>query len=419
MILEKAILGKFIIVPKMLEESIEKGLKREYFLDKRNRDIFDKMLKILDEYSIFDFNYLNMKTEELFEFTELSDNVVYLPTAINKLKEEYRSTVLTDKISEIFQEETQSEEKIQKIISVVDSFEDNENEKNKEFDTKILLNEWWERLQKKELDGIETPFAGLNNHFIFGEGNLIAIGARPGMGKTAFGLSLMYKTARKHNVLYVNLEMSIPDITNRILASMSDVSLFKLTKKCPDTLEAKKVTDILHKFEALNFKILDCDDNNFNLIIQKIRRMHEKNNFKLVIIDYLTLMHSKGHNNKNDEVEYMANRLKLLAKELKLCIVILAQLSRQVEQRADKRPVISDLRDSGGIEQACNTVCFLYRDEYYSDDEKIKNLEHVKLELLIRKNRGGSLGTINFGYKKTTQEIREAILKRSDESENT
>ena len=114
---------------------------------------------------------------------------------------------------------------------------------------------------------------------------------------------------------------------------------------------------------------------NFDVIMNEIKKIHEKNPFDLIVIDYLTLMHAKGHTSKNLEVEYMANKLKTLSKELDTCVVILAQLSRDVEKRADKRPIVSDLRDSGGIEQASNVVMFLYRDDYYNqsgDENKEK-----------------------------------------------
>ena len=115
-------------------------------------------------------------------------------------------------------------------------------------------------------------------------------------------------------------------------------------------------------------------------------------------------MQARGFSNKNLEVEYMANRLKALSKELNTCIVVLAQLSREVEKRADKRPILSDLRDSGGIEQASNMIMFLYRDDYYSkqkeNDEKLSILE-----VIVRKNRDGDLGTAYLAYNRITQEI--------------
>ena len=139
--------------------------------------------------------------------------------------------------------------------------------------------------------------------------------------------------------------------------------------------------------------------------------MHEKKQFKLIVIDYLTLMHVKRYKDRNTEVEYMANRLKLLATELNTCIIILAQLNRQVEMRADKRPVLSDLRDSGGIEQASNIVMFLYRDDYYNEKEDEEYKGYSSLEILIRKNRNGQTGNAVLAYNKKTQSIRNAVVQ--------
>ena len=126
--------------------------------------------------------------------------------------------------------------------------------------------------------------------------------------------------------------------------------------------------------------------------------------FDLIIIDYLTLLRStKNLGNRNNEVEYMANRLKSLAKELDTCIMILAQLNRVVEGRSDKRPILSDLRDSGGIEQASNVVAFLHREDYYND----KKGNETDMEFIIRKNRNGKTGTVHMRYNLEFQKIVE------------
>ena len=205
--------------------------------------------------------------------------------------------------------------------------------------------------------------------------------------------------------------MSTNQVTNRILSSMSSVPLWRITNKLVNNDEAKKIADKLEIFEKLNLSLLDCLDNDFNAIIQKIRRMHEKKQFKLIVIDYLTLMHVKNYKDRNTEVEYMANRLKLLATELNACIIILAQLNRQVETRADKKPVLSDLRDSGGIEQASNVVMMLYRDDYYANKDEEKNVSFSRLEILIRKNRNGQIGNVSLAYDKETQSIRNAVAQ--------
>ena len=152
---------------------------------------------------------------------------------------------------------------------------------------------------------------------------------------------------------------------------------------------------------------MSCEDNNdFNFIVRKIKKEHEREKLNVVIIDYLTLMTASGFQSKNYEVEYMANRLKLLATELNCCIVILAQLNRAVETRGtDKRPLLADLRDSGGIEQASNVVAFLHREDYYRKNTEENKNDFSFLEFIIRKNRSGELGTVTLGYNKKIQRI--------------
>ena len=155
----------------------------------------------------------------------------------------------------------------------------------------------------------------------------------------------------------------------------------------------------------MNLKILDIENPDFKRIVNQIRRLHQRKKFDVIVIDYLTLMQSYGHQNKNLEVEYMSNRLKLLAKELDTCIIILAQLNRGVEARTDKRPILSDLRDSGGIEQASNVVAFLHREDYY--DKEKKNIVNSEVEFIVRKNRSGELGTVHLGFHLPTQRMAE------------
>ena len=200
--------------------------------------------------------------------------------------------------------------------------------------------------------------------------------------------------------------MSRRQVINRLLAIDSGVSLNRITNGTLNDDEIMIVNDSAAKLHKLKFRILDCEEMDFHKIIYKMKKMHEKQKFGVIIIDYLTLMSAKGHQSKNYEVEYIANRLKLLAKELDTCIVVLAQLNRALETRSakDKRPMLSDLRDSGGIEQASNVVAFLHREDYFQNGQ---STDVSDLEFIIQKNRGGAIGTVHLSYKKTTQKIKE------------
>ena len=410
--LEKGILGKIIILPYLLVESLDKGLKEEYFLNEQTNTIFKKMLKVFDVNSKFDPSLLKLEQKKMIELGDYSTNVVHIDLAIKQLKENYRNSVLDNKIRNILtNDKKETAEKQSEIMAVIDGLQNFETEQNKFYDMKELSTQWWKSLENKKVDGIRTSYKDLDNYFIFESGSLVTIGARPAMGKTAFGLNLASRNAVKESVLYVNLEMSTNQISNRILSSMSGVSLKKIINKTLNDEEAGKIASKMEIFENLNLSLLDCRDSDFTSIVQKIRRMYEKKQFKLIVIDYLTLLHVKKYKDRNTEVEYMANRLKLLATELNTCIVILAQLNRQVELRADKKPVLSDLRDSGGIEQASNVVMFLYRADYYYGKDEEEPKPYSSLEVLIRKNRNGQTGNVVLAYNKETQSIVNAKVQ--------
>ena len=406
--IEKAILGKILSAPYTFESAVENGLKEQYFVNTENREIYKQMLKIYRENGVFEQSFLKVPREKLIELAEESNGVVHMNLGVKVLRDEYKNYYMDKKIQKVLETEDLSvDEKRKNIITIVERLGDFEEESNKLVTPRGLLSEWWTDLEKKELDGIYTGYSDLDKYVFLEKGSLITIGARPSMGKTAFGLNLAYKNAVKHNVLYVNIEMNTKQITNRILASMSGVLLKKIKKTKGEVLTDEDIAAISRKlpmFEKLKLGILDCKNNNFEIIVQGIKKAHEKTPLALIVIDYLTLMQAKGYSNKNIEVEEMANRLKALAKELDTCIVVLAQLNRDVEKRPDKRPVLMDLRDSGGIEQASNVVMFLHREDYYKTPTSEKKLS--MMEVIIRKNRDGELGTVSLVFNKETQEIR-------------
>ncbi len=406
--LEKAILGKILSAPYTFESAVENGLKEQYFINRENREIYKQMLDIYNKNGVFERSMLKVPFEKQVELAEESNGVVHMNLGVRVLRDEYKNYYMDKKIQKVLEIEDKSiDEKRKEIISIVERLGDFEEEENKLVTPRGLLSEWWTDLEKKELDGIYTGYSELDKYVFLERGSLITIGARPSMGKTAFGLNLAYKNAVNHNVLYVNIEMNTKQMTNRILASMSGVLLKKIKRTKGEKLTDEDIAAISRKlpmFEKLKLEILECNNSNFEVILQGIRKAHEKNQLELVVIDYLTLMQAKGYSTKNIEVEEMANRLKALAKELDTCIVVLAQLNRDVEKRGDKRPVLMDLRDSGGIEQASNVVMFLHREDYYNNSNNSKKLSIM--EVIIRKNRDGELGTVSLVFNKETQEIR-------------
>ena len=407
--LEEQVLGKILSRIEELPQFVEWGIKAEHFLTPEFKQIFQKMLDVLDEngkVEITDF----IKTDSEWDLVfELMDNcvLVNLQKPIDDLIESYNEYWVKSEISKILENDYYTlETKTERILQKVNELDVQKKEKNKVFDMKDLSKIWYEDFED-EKSIVKTPFEDINRYFTFEPGSLVTVGARPAMGKTAFALNLALQTSKNYEVLYVNLEMSNVQIMQRFLSIKTGVELNKIKNKKLTDEELTRINFAVGDLQKSKFKSMSCEDNNdFNFIVRKIKKQHEKNRLKVVIIDYLTLMTASGFQSKNYEVEYMANRLKLLATELNCCIVILAQLNRAVETRgADKRPLLADLRDSGGIEQASNVVAFLHREDYYKKNIEGKQKDFSTLEFIIRKNRSGELGTIELGYNLKVQRI--------------
>ena len=407
--LEEQVLGKILSRIEELPQFVEWGIKAEHFLTPEFKQIFQKMLDVLDEngkVEITDF----IKTDSEWDLVfELMDNcvLVNLQKPIDDLIESYNEYWVKSEISKILENDYYTlETKTERILQKVNELDVQKKEKNKVFDMKELSKIWYEDFED-EKSIVKTPFEDINRYFTFEPGSLVTVGARPAMGKTSFALNLALQTSKNYEVLYVNLEMSNVQIMQRFLSIKTGVELNKIKNKKLTDEELTRINFAVGDLQKSKFKSMSCEDNNdFNFIVRKIKKQHEKNRLKVVIIDYLTLMTASGFQSKNYEVEYMANRLKLLATELNCCIVILAQLNRAVETRgADKRPLLADLRDSGGIEQASNVVAFLHREDYYKKNIEGKQKDFSTLEFIIRKNRSGELGTIELGYNLKVQRI--------------
>ena len=412
--LEEQILGKILERLVDFPEFIDHNLKAEHFLTPEYKEIFQKMIDVFDKKGKVDISDVTKTDEEWDLVLELVDNCILVDwqKPVNDLIESYNEYWLKSEIGKILENDYYTlENKTEHIVRKMNELNIQKKEENKVFDMNDLSNIWYKDFED-EKSIVKTPFEDVNRYFTFEPGSLVTVGARPAMGKTAFALNLALQTAKNYNVLYVNLEMSNVQIMQRFLSIKTGIELNKIKNKKLSDDELVRINFAIEDLQKSSFKSMSCEDkNDFNFITRKIRKEHEKENLNVVIIDYLTLMTASGFQSKNYEVEYMANKLKLLSVELNCCIVVLAQLNRAVETRgADKRPLLSDLRDSGGIEQASNVVAFLHREDYYR-----KNIEENKnyfseLEFIIRKNRSGELGTVKLGYNLKVQRI--GVLKR-------
>jgi replicative DNA helicase len=244
--------------------------------------------------------------------------------------------------------------------------------------------------KEKGVIGLDTGFPTLN-YYIGGlqKGKLYIVGARPSMGKSSFVMNIAEYVSRKNNVLFISLEMSRKEYAQRMLFSRANVDVNKINSGTITDDDIVKVSEQKDYLDSLNLFIetkTPCRVSDIELAI--INLQASKGSCDLVVVDYLQLLTPMGKNSKNREVEVaeMSRDLKSLAIKYQVPIIVLSQLSRGLESRENKRPMLSDLRESGAIEQDADVVTFLYRNEYYYPDDPASR---GAAELLIRKNRGG------------------------------
>lgn len=243
--------------------------------------------------------------------------------------------------------------------------------------------------------GMPTGYTDLDNVIVgLGNSDLVLIGARPGMGKTSFAMNIATAAAErtKKTVCVFNLEMSASQLANRMLSSEAQVDGFRLRSGQLTDSDWEAIAHASSHLSELDILIDDTPGITVTGMKSKLRRVK---NLGMVVVDYLQLMQGdKRNDNRVQEVGDISRGLKLLAKELRVPVICCAQLSRGPENRPDKRPMLSDLRDSGAIEQDADVVLFLYRDEYYKEDTP----EQSVAEIIVAKNRHGSLEKVKVGW---------------------
>ena len=253
--------------------------------------------------------------------------------------------------------------------------------------------------QKGQLSGTPTGFkdydlktSGLH------DSDLIIVAARPAMGKSAFAINIATNVAvqAKKGVAIFNLEMSKEQVGNRILCCEALVDSNKVRTGQLEDDDWVKLASTLTRLSEAPIYIDDTAGISIMEIRAKCRKLKIEKDIGLVVIDYLQLIQGSGKKNasREQEITEISRSLKILAKELQIPVIALSQLSRSVEKRDDKRPMLSDLRESGAIEQDADQVIFLYRDDYYNEDSEKKNVA----EVILAKHRGGSTGTIDLAW---------------------
>ena len=422
---EKSVLGSCFLSNNALLMALE-SLDENDFYDQRHLKIFKALKELQEEKTPVDLTTLSTMLNKLGYLNDiggipyLTEITTFVPTAVNieyYIKEVYDSSLLRRLIETAESIATTGYNSEESINEILDNAERKiltiaKNRKASEFKSlQDVLVKTEKDLQtlaetKGEVTGIPTGWydfdkltAGLH------ENEMIILAARPGMGKTAFALNLAtYVTTHTVKTVAVfNLEMGAEQLANRIISSVGQIEGYKLRTGKMLNNDWKRFDQAVSRLSSAKLYIDDTPGITIGEIRAKCRRLSSSTDgLDLVIIDYLQLI-SGGKNygaNRQQEVADISRSLKTLAMELHIPVIALAQLSRSVEGREDKRPMLSDLRESGSIEQDADLVGFLYRDDYYNKEAK-SDATSIS-EFIIAKHRNGPQATIELLFKKDT-----------------
>lgn len=393
-------------------------LKPDDFYREDNKEIYFSMYEIynngrhIDMITVKDELVLRGSLEKIGNLEYLSTLIDNVPTTSNienyvKIVEE-KATVrnLIKAANDILKMGYSGTEEVDSIIEQTEKkiFDVLQNRNTKGYASlKEVLITAFDNIEKlyqnkSKISGLESGFIDLDGKISgLNPADLLIIAARPAMGKSAFVLNIASYVAMhmKTPVMVFSLEMSKEQLVNRILCSESEVDSMKLRNADLSSEDWLKLGEASSRLAEVPLYIDDTPGLSAAELRAKCRKAKLEKNIGLVIIDYLQLMESKNKNSsRQQEISEISRSLKILAKELSIPVIALSQLSRASESRTDHRPMLSDLRESGAIEQDADIVMFLHREDYYNAETEKKNIA----EVIISKNRNGATGIIELAW---------------------
>jgi replicative DNA helicase len=414
---EQTVLGAILIKPSVISVVVEK-IKSEFFYNSQHKQIFSIMLSLFTSGNRIDIITIVNEAVKRKIFEDNNEGNTYFASIMNKvpsvsnvesycniIAEKYYARSLLDIANNIITDVSDGNYDAQNLL---DSTEQDIYNIRQGRSTRGLIHikdvvyESYDRLskitgaEKEKYLGAKTGFhlldtitTGLN------KSDLILIGARPAMGKTAFAINIATNVAKKFHkdVAIFSLEMSREQLATRMLSTESLVESNKLRSGFLSSDDWIRIASAADRLTHLQMYI----DDTAGITVQQMKaKLRNMKSLGLVVIDYLQLMSSTSRSdNRVTVVSEITRQLKIMAKELNVPVILLSQLSRESEKRNDKRPVLSDLRESGSIEQDADIVLFLYRDAYYNKGEDANiNIS----ECIIAKNRHGETGTVKLGW---------------------
>ncbi|MCG7335123.1 replicative DNA helicase [Sporosarcina sp. ACRSM] len=417
---EQSVIGAIFLEPQALITAAELLIPEDFYRIAHQK-IFDTMISLSDKGQAIDVVTV---TEELSAKKELEDvgGISYLtelanavPTAANIafyariVEEKALLRRLIRVATSIVEDGYAREDEVEALLSEAEKkMMEVSNRKNAgDFrHIKDVLVETYDNIEllhtrKGDITGIPTGFRDLDKMTAgFQRNDLIILAARPSVGKTAFALNVAQNVATKtdENVAIFSLEMGADQLVMRMLCAEGNIDAQVLRTGALEAEDWRKLTMAMGSLSNAGIFIDDSSGIRVNEIRSKCRRLQQEHGLGMIIIDYLQLISGSGRagENRQQEVSEISRSLKGLARELKVPVIALSQLSRGVEQRQDKRPMMSDLRESGSIEQDADIVSFLYREDYYDKETENQNI----IEIIIAKQRNGPTGTVSLAFAK-------------------
>jgi replicative DNA helicase len=434
---ERAVLGALMIDPDAIIK-VANFLRAEDFYRERHGWIYEAMSVLNERHEPLDFVTLTDELERRSKLEEvggpayLTDLISNTPTAIyvdHYARIVERTAVLrrlisaAGKIAELAYDESQDvDEVVDRAEQIV--FGVSESRIHRDLTPiRAIITNVVERIDfltrnRNTLMGVPTGFVKLDE--ILGgmqKSDLIILAGRPGMGKTSFGLSMALNAARRNSarVAVFSLEMSNEQLVQRLLSMETAIDSHRLRLGNIHEDEWPILLEGANMLAATPIFIDDTPAASVNDLRTKARRLYAEHGLDMILIDYMQLMTGSGggsgrNENRQQEISYISRSLKSLARELNVPVIALSQLSRAVEARSDKRPMLSDLRESGSIEQDADVVLFIYREDYYVEDSDRQNIADV----MVAKHRHGSTGNVSLFFRKELTQFRDLEIQRTD-----
>jgi len=430
---EITVLGGILISPNAIDNVID-ILKPSDFYKDAHKIIYRAMFTLysksepIDQVSVTTLLMEKNKLEEIggaYYITGLAEsipsaaNIVYHAEKIKEVSIKRKVIISTSEIQkQAYDNDLSSSEIVLNLLTDMDDLSFGKGNEGFEDMTNVM-----EEVFAK-VEGIQRgdeKFMGINSDLVeldeilggFKKTDLIILAGRPSMGKTAAAMTVLYNISKRMKVGMINLEMSKVQLGMRLFSTITGVDNDKILSGNISKAEWFQIAKNLSEFNSENMLL---EDSTFDLFgIETVAKKMVREGAKIIAIDYLQLINATGSfDNRQGEMSFISRRLKLLAKQLKVPVLALSQLSRAVEQRPEKRPLLSDLRDSGAIEQDADVVMFVYRPFVYSKNEEEKDLG----ELIVAKHRNGAVGTANCIFIPEQTRFTNTALRRMEETES-